>query len=159
MAKFPKHSTILKFAAVFIGVAAFTFLGIFLATRPDDQSSPSVSKDSEAIVKDDDQTASMRYRGFVTVQPSEISLFFENPSTSRKTIRLEITANINGETTTLAQVDHLSPGEKIETLQYFPSQNLEPGAVYPGKFILHFYDESGKEEIVNSTIDISVIVK
>lgn len=159
------NKRVLKIAAIFAVVALTTFSSIMAIMYIRDHSSNNgtgseANSNSEVVEKNDDQTASMRYMGFITVQPSEnnISLYFENPIRSRKSVKLEITCDIDGESVTLAEVDNLAPGDRVENVPYNLAKKLEPGR-YTGAFVLHFYDESGKEEIVNSNISIDVVVK
>ena len=155
----------LKLIAIFIGVAIFTLILIMAimyirqildGSKPE----PNATESSEAIKKNDDYTASMRYSGHVAINPDEglINLYFENPIKSRKSIVLKIVGNIDGEDITLAETEKILPGEKIESIKCTNDKKLEKGQ-YTGKFELYFYNEKGEEEIVNSSIDINITVK
>ena len=77
---------------------------------------------------------------------------------SKKTFNLEIVADINGENLVLAITDKIRPGYKIDSVKSALDREVPKGD-YKGKFIVHFYNEQGKEEVVNSEIAISIHVR
>lgn len=104
--------------------------------------------------------ASLRYKGFATLNSDEgvIELDFANPAKSRKSLTIDIVANVNGKDVVLATTDRIQPGHKIVTVKANSGQTIEKGN-YQGKFVVHFYGDNNKEEIVNSEIEIKVYVK
>lgn len=155
----------LKLVLVFIGTALVTLLLIATIARvhqwfSDTDNNSSDMGGGEVIEKNDDKTISMRYAGYVTVKPEEglITLYFENPIRSKKTVKLEIIGEINGREVTFAKVDSLLPGEKVESIKYELDEEIESGT-YTGKFAMSFYNENGSEEMIKSNVVIDVIVK
>lgn len=163
MNKINKNS--FKIVAIFIGVAVATMIlimaGTYLAQRFDkgepDGGSPEVVED---VVKNDDKTASMEYSGYITINTEEnnIKLYFKNPIRSQKDIRIEAIGEVDGEDIKFFETGKIHPGEKIETIEYKSDKKIDTGR-YEGKFIVHFYNDQGKEEIVNSEIKINIYVK
>lgn len=104
--------------------------------------------------------ASLKYAGYVTLLKDKniITLNFTNPSKSKKSLKLDIVANIDGKDVTLAKTDVIRPGYKIDQVKYELGQEIPEGK-YDGKFIVYFYNDQGNEEIVNSEIAINVYVK
>lgn len=107
-----------------------------------------------------DKGASFDYSGRVSVRPSEklVKLSFTNPLRSTKNISLELKAKINGVEYSLAKKEQMVPGDKIEELPLLYDGSL-PSGRFPGDFILHFYNEAGNEEVVNTKLKIDVYVK
>ncbi len=107
-----------------------------------------------------DTDVSLQYAGYATLHSDEklITLNFTNPSRSKKGLSLEIVADINGENITLAKTDIIRPGYKIDSIKYKLNREI-PEGTYNGKFVIHFYNEQDKEEIVNSEIKINFYVK
>lgn len=103
---------------------------------------------------------SLRYAGYATLLSDEdlIALNFTNPAKSKKSLSLEIITNIDGEDVLLASTDKIRPGYKIDSVKYVSDREIPMGD-YDGKFIVHFYNEQDKEEIVNSEIAIKIYVK
>ena len=83
---------------------------------------------------------------------------FINPGKSKKSMSLEIIANVAGEDVVLATTEKIKPGYKIQKIETERKFAIVEG-VYDGKYRVHFYDEEGGEEIVNSEIKIKVYVK
>lgn len=104
--------------------------------------------------------ASLQYAGYVTLINTEkrITLNFTNPTKSKKSMSLDIVANINGEDVKLASTDKIRPGYKIDSVKYTLDRKIPEGD-YKGKFVVHFYNEQDNEEIVNSEIAIKVYVR
>ena len=165
MSKFRKNGH-LKLPVVFVIVAASTLVLIMagayiyqLFNKKDEPTQSSYSSSEQDVEKNDEYTASMEYSGNVTINSDDgsIKLYFKNPEKSRKTVSLEIVGDINGQNTSIAEVKEIIPGEEIRNLQYDPSKGIEKGK-YQGKFILHFYNDEGIEEIINSAIVVNIIV-
>ena len=110
--------------------------------------------------KEGDVNVSLKYAGFATLLSDEklITLNFTNPSKSKKSLSLEIVAEVDGESIVLAKTDKIHPGYKINSVKYTLDREIPKGD-YKGKFIVHFYNEQNKEEIVNSEILINIYVK
>ena len=108
----------------------------------------------------DSVDASLKYAGYATLETDKnlITLNFTNPSKSRKSLSLDIIGNINGEDITLAKTSKVRPGYKINSVKYALDQEIDKGN-YKGKFIVHFYNDQGEEEIVNTEIAIDLHVK
>ena len=119
-----------------------------------------IAVSNTAVQKDDDKTASMEYSGYITVDTStdSIKMYFKNPEKSSKKMSLEIVGHIDGEDITFAKIEGIEPGEEVKEIDYENAHNLKKGK-YKGNFILHFYGDSGTEEIVNSKVVIDVIIK
>lgn len=144
-------------------VAAAAVAGYFyqMSQNNKDDSNSSITKvESENDAEKGDVDASLQYAGYATLLSEEkiITLNFTNPLKSKKSLNLEIVAEVNGENITLATTDTLHPGHKIDSVKYDLDREIPKGN-YPGKFLVHFYDERGKEEIVNSEIAINIYVK
>ena len=107
-----------------------------------------------------DANVSLQYAGYATLFSDEklITLNFTNPSKSKKSLSLEIVANVGGEDIVLATTDKIRPGNKIDKVDYKLDREISRGN-YKGKFIVHFYNDQDKEEIVNSEIKINIYVK
>lgn len=107
-----------------------------------------------------DVDVSLKYAGYATLLSDEkiITLNFTNPSKSKKSLSLEIVAEVDGEDIVLAKTDKIRPGYKIDSVEYASDREIPEGN-YKGKFIVHFYNEQDKEEIVNSEIAINVYIK
>ncbi len=103
---------------------------------------------------------SLQYAGSATLLTDEklITLNFTNPAKSKKSLSLDIIAEVDGEDVILAKTGIIRPGYKIDSVKYTLDREIPKGE-YKGKFIVHFYNEQDKEEIVNSAITISVYVK
>lgn len=147
---------IVAFAAA---VAGGYFCQMLLNNKED--SGSSITKVDPA----DDNTegeadVSLKYAGYATLLSDEkiITLNFINPSKSRKSLILEIVANVDGEDIILAKTDKIYPGYKVDSVKYSLDKEIPKGD-YKGKFVMYFYDEQGKEEIVNSEIAIDIYVK
>lgn len=106
-----------------------------------------------------DVDVSLKYAGYATLERNKklIVLNFTNPHKSRKDLSLDIIANIDGEDIVLAKTSKVHPGYKITSVKAI-DQTL-PDGDYKGKFIVHFYDEQGNEEIVKSEIAVNIYVK
>ena len=156
---FPVIVAIVAFMVAVVGGYLFWyFQGKNVDTVSDNVSSELTTDGKEEAGSVD---VSLRYAGYVTLHSDEsyISLNFTNPIKSRKSLSLDIVANINDEDIVLAITDKLNPGDSIETVEYKLERNIPKGS-YNGKFVVHFYNEdSGDEEIVNSEVEINVYVK
>lgn len=95
------------------------------------------------------------YSNQVSISLSEgtAQLFFSNPSRSNQSMVLEIV--IQG--TTVVQSGTLAPGNQVETLPLLDAAKLSPGG-YEGKFHVVFYDEDGRQAMLNTEIPISITV-
>lgn len=95
------------------------------------------------------------YSNQVAISLSEgtARLFFSNPSRSNQSMVLEIV--IQG--TTVVQSGTLAPGNQVETLPLLDTAKLSPGK-YEGKFHVVFYNEDGKQAMLNTEIPISIAV-
>ena len=110
--------------------------------------------------KEGDADVSLKYAGYATLLSDEkrVTLNFTNPSKSKKSLSLEIVAEVNGESITLAKTDKIRPGYKIDSVKSNLDREIPEGN-YKGKFVVYFYNDQDKEEIVNSEIAINVYVK
>lgn len=154
-----------KFLLIFVAIVA---LGAavagwyFYQTIWHEETSDSSITKVESEPEDTEGTvdASLKYAGYVTLFNDEkkITLNFTNPKKSKKSLDLEIVADINGETITLAKTAKIRPGYKIDSVKSILDYEIPEGN-YKGKFIIHFYDSQGKEEIINSEITINIYVK
>lgn len=107
-----------------------------------------------------DTDVSLQYAGYATLLSDEklVTLNFTNPSKSKKSLSLEIVADIDGENVTLAKTGIIRPGYKIDSIKYKLDREIPKGS-YSGKFVVYFYNEQDKQEIVNSEIKINIYVK
>ena len=156
-----------KFPFIIIAIVVFVaaiaggyFLQVILHSGEETSNSSITKVESE---DDDDKNrvnVSLKYAGYATLLSDEklITLNFTNPSKSKKSLSLEIVANIDGEDVVLAKTDKLRPGYKIDSVKYTLDREISKGD-YKGKFIVHFYNEQDKEEIVNSEITINIYVR
>ena len=142
----------------FLAAAAGGYFYLFLYHQ--EPSNSSITKIEESGEESGTVDASLQYSGYVTLLHEEnlITLNFTNPAKSKKTLSLEIIANIDGEDITLAKTDKIAPGYKIDSVAYELDREIPQGN-YKGNFIVHFYGDNGKEEIVNTRIGINVYVK
>ena len=112
--------------------------------------------------KDDgsDSDVSMKYAGYVTLYNDDkyMTMNFTNPGKSKKSMSLEIIANVAGEDILLATTGKIRPGYKVNKVETERKYAI-PEGTYDGKYRVHFYNEEGSEEIVNSEIKIKVYVK
>ena len=156
-----------KSPLVIIAIAAFGlamaggYLFQMMINRSEETPDSSITKvDSEGADEKSDVDVSLKYAGYATLLSDEnlVTLNFANPSKSKKSLSLEIVANVDGEDIILAETDMIRPGYKIDSVK--PTLDREvPKGNYKGKFIVHFYNEQDKEEIVNSEIAINIYVK
>ena len=104
--------------------------------------------------------ASLRYKGYATLNSDEgvIELDFANPAKARKSLTIDIIATVDGKDITLATTDKVEPGHKVVNVKANSGVSIKKGN-YQGKFVVHFYGDNNKEEIVNSEIEIKVYVK
>ena len=156
-----------KFPFILIAVAAFGLaiaggylFQMILHSNEEPSNSSIVKVESENDDGKSDVDVSLKYSGYATLLSDEnlITLNFTNPSKSKKSLSLEIVADIDGEDIVLAKTDRIYPGYKIDSVKYTLDKEIAKGD-YKGKFIVHFYNEQDKEEIVNSEIAINVYVK
>ncbi len=131
------------------------------SNKPAESSAGSQNKSepSPNYTNDGSSTASIEYSGNATVNTTEniVSFHFKNPSKSKKSISLKIVAIVNGEEIVIGKKDRLAPGDLVKELPYQPEKEIEKGN-YDGKYVLHFYNEAGEEEIVNSEVLINIRV-
>jgi hypothetical protein len=157
------------FPAVTASVVTFgvTVAGIYTIQTLTNNNNPipntsitKIESESEKNNEKSDADVSLQYAGSATLFTDEkiITLNFANPSKSKKSLSLEIIANINEEDVLLAKSDIIHPGYKIESIEYAQDREIQKGD-YKGKFIVHFYDERDNEEVVNSEIAINIHVK
>ena len=145
----------------FVAAVAGGYLFQMLQFGNKDNSNSSITKiDSEEDEKEGDADVSLKYAGYATLLSDEklVTLNFTNPSKSKKSLSLEIIAEVNGENITLAKTDKIRPGYKIDSVKSDLDREIPKGN-YKGKFVISFYNEQDKEEIVNSEITINVYVK
>lgn len=111
------------------------------------------------VVKND-KGASFDYSGKVSVQRDAklVKMNFANPIRSTKNISLELRVEINGAEYSFAKKEQMVPGDKIEELPLLYDGSL-PSGRFPGEFVLHFYNESGDEEVVNTKLKVDVYIK
>ena len=145
----------------FVAAVAGGYLFQMLQSDNKGNSNSSITKvDSEEDEKEGDADVSLKYAGYATLLSDEklVTLNFTNPSKSKKSLSLEIIAEVNGENITLAKTDKIRPGYKIDSVKSDLDREIPKGN-YKGKFVISFYNEQDKEEIVNSEIAINVYVK
>lgn len=156
-----------KFPFIIIAIVAFVaaiaggyLLRIILHGSEETPNSSVTQVESEDGDEKGDVDVSLKYAGYVTLETDKnlITLNFTNPSKSKKSLDLEIVAEIDGEDIVLARTDKIRPGYKIDSVKYTLDKEIPQGN-HKGKFIVHFYNEQDKEEIVNSEIAINVYVK
>ena len=148
---------VVAFVAAMVGGSLYQLL----RHSGEEDSNSSITKvASEDDNGESDVDVSLKYVGYVTLLNDEklVTLNFTNPSKSKKSLSLEIVADIDGEDITLAKTDRIHPGYKIDSVKSDLDREIPKGN-YKGKFIIHFYNERGEEEIVNSEIKINVYVK
>lgn len=159
-----------RFIVLFIICILFASLSAFAAvfimqklnTKEDDGKNGPDNSIIETDSKDGEKEdgVSLEYAGYVTLKNDEglITLNFTNPSSSSKSLSLEIVDNIDGSEVSLAKTDIIRPGNKVTSAKYTSDKSISKGT-YPGKFVVHFYGDEDKEEIVVTNIDIKVYVK
>lgn len=156
-----KSPFILIAIVVFAAAVAGGYLFQMMINRSEETPDSSITKvDSEDADEKSDVDVSLKYAGYATLLSDEnlVTLNFTNPSKSKKSLSLEIVANVDGEDIILAETDMIRPGYKIDSAKYTLDREIPKGD-YKGKFIVHFYNEQDEEEIVNSEIAINVYVK
>ena len=154
-----KTSIIITIATTFT-VAAIGGYVYQVVKHKDNSSNSSIVKIEDNDNNASSVDASFTYAGYATLDNDKklITLNFINPSKSKKSLSLEIVADINGENITLAKTDKINPGYKIDSVKYQLNRELPKGN-YNGNFVVHFYNDNGEEEIVNSKIAINIYVK
>lgn len=147
---------IVAFAAAIAG--GYIFRMIYDSGETSNSSIVKVESENDDGKSDVD--VSLKYAGYATLLNDEklITLNFTNPSKSKKSLSLEIVADIDGEDVVLAKTDRIYPGYKIDSVKYTLDKEIPKGD-YKGKFVVHFYNEQDEEEIVNSEIIINFYVK
>ena len=162
MAKKKSSNLITIVIVAFVAAMAGGFFTLMIVQRGEEETSnSSITKvESEDDGGGSDADVSLKYAGRATLLSDQklITLNFTNPSKSKKSLDIEIVANIGGEDITLAKTDKIRPGYKIDSVKYTLDREIPKGN-YKGKFVVHFYDEQNQEEIVNSVIEIDVYVK
>ena len=155
-----KKSLLIIAVVAAICVAAAAVGCFYLMSQNKKDSNSSITKVEDDSGEKGNVDASLEYSGYTTLLSEEklITLNFTNPLKSKKSLNLEIIAEVDGENIVLAKTDILRPGYKIDSVKYDLDREIPKGN-YPGKFIVHFYNEQGKEEIVNSEIAINIYVK
>ena len=156
-----KSPSIIIAIVVFAAAVAGGYLFQMMINRSEETPDSSITKvDSEDADEKSDVDVSLKYAGYATLETDKnlITLNFTNPSKSKKSLDLEIVAEVDGENIVLARTDKIRPGYKIDSVKYTLDKEIPQGN-YKGKFIVHFYNEQDKEEIVNSEIAINVYVK
>ena len=147
---------IVAFAAAIAG--GYIFRMIYDSGETSNSSIVKVESENDDGKSDVD--VSLKYAGYATLLNDEklVTLNFTNPSKSKKSLSLEIVADIDGEDVVLAKTDRIYPGYKIDSVKYTLDKEIPKGD-YKGKFVVHFYNEQDEEEIVNSEIIINFYVK
>ena len=104
--------------------------------------------------------ASIKYSGRATVDTENktIKLHFENPCRSQRSISLKLVSVINNVEVPLGEKDILKPCDSIDSLDYSSPTVIEKG-YYKGKYILHFINDAGEEELVNTEVLIDVTIE
>ena len=162
-----KFLTILLLAITSVSVLATTI--IIVNNQPDKKpdNSASDSGDQEGGKKEPEESsgsssapASIGYSGRATINTADntLKLYFKNPCKSKRKISLKLVGTINNEEVTFGEKDNLEPCDSIESLDYNYAGTIEKGN-YSGKYILHFIDSDGEEEMVNSEVLINIIVE
>ena len=152
---------IIAIVAFMAAVAGGYFVCRMILQSGDEDVNSSITKvESEEDEKAGDVDVSLKYAGYATLLSDEklVTLNFTNPSKSKKSLSLEIVADIDGESVTLAKTDKIRPGYKIDSVKSTLDREIPKGN-YKGKFVISFYNEQDKEEIVNSEIAINIYVK
>lgn len=105
-----------------------------------------------------EKAASIDYSDSVSVGENKLSLYFKNADRSSKNMSLEVVVFNGEERISLAKTGVLKPGDEIRELDLATDLDLAKGK-YSGEFELHFYNDEGKEEIVDSKIKTKVFIK
>lgn len=154
-----------KLLFVIVAIVAFVAAvaaGYFykMVKNSDESSDSSITKVESSGEPSDDVDVSLQYAGHATLLRDDkiVTLNFTNPSKSKKSLSLEIVANIDDEDLVLAKTSKIDPGYKIDSAKYELNQEIPEGK-YEGKFIVYFYNEQGNKEIINSEISIDIYVK
>lgn len=156
-----KSSLIIIAIVTFAAAVAGGYLFQMIIHRSEEAPDSSITKvESEDDDENSNVDVSLKYAGYATLEIDKnlVTLNFTNPSKSRKSLDLEIVAEVDGESIVLARTDKIRPGYKIDSVKYTLDREIPKGN-YKGKFIVHFYNEQDEEEIVNSKIAINVYVK
>lgn len=155
-----KYLFIILAIVAFVAAIAGGYIFWMIHDSGETSSSSIVKVESENDDEKSDVDVSLKYAGYATLLNDEklITLNFINPSKSKKSLSLEIVADVGGENIILAKTDRIYPGYKIDSVKYTLDKEIPKGD-YKGKFIVHFYNEQDKEEIVNSEIIINIYVK
>lgn len=157
-----------KYVLTSIASIILTLLAIIVAVslvKNNDKKPDKHKNDNKTQIKrSDDSTmrnVSLKYAGKVHVDISnkKVKFYFSNPEQSNRDVKFDIVL-INGEEEILisSNTSLLGPGEVIENLDYIGPSNLEKGQ-YNGKFKVKFYNSKGIEEVLNSVINIFVIIE
>ena len=155
-----KYLFIIPAIVAFVAAIAGGYIFRMIHDSGETSNSSIVKVESENDDGKSDVDVSLKYAGYATLLNDEklITLNFINPSKSKKSLSLEIVADIDGEDVVLAKTDRIYPGYKIDSVKYTLDKEIPKGD-YKGKLIVHFYNEQDKEEIVNSEIIINIYVK
>ena len=121
----------------------------------DSEQTDNTSGQSEQKIE---KAASIDYSDSVSVGENKLSLYFKNADRSSKNMSLEVVVFNGEERISLAKTGVLKPGEEIRELDLAADVDLAKGK-YSGEFELHFYNDEGKEEIVDSKIKTKVFIK
>lgn len=152
---------IIAIVAFVAAIAGGYFICRMVFQHDDENIDSSITKvEPEEDDTEGDADVSLKYAGYATLLTDEklVTLNFTNPSKSKKSLSLEIVANVDGEYIVLAKTDKIRPGYKIDSVKSDLDKEIPKGN-YKGKFVIYFYNEQDKEEIVNSEIVINIYVK
>ena len=155
-----KYPFVILAIVAFVAAIAVGFLVVGILNNTGEPNSVIVEAEPEENGTKAGVDVSLRYAGYINVLKNEkkITLNFTNPSTSKKSIRLELIANVDDEDIILGKSEIIRPGQKIIELKYDDNHNIPQGK-YEGKYIIFFYNDRDEEEIVKSEIAINVFVK
>lgn len=154
-----------KYIIVFVILALVTFASLMVYAYFRDTNKPQGGDEQPGGTSEDEKTegsatASFEYSGSANVDLAtrKVTLYFKNAKKAIKDVSLELVADVNGQSVSLAEAGIMKPGDETRELDLKTDVNLAKGK-YSGKFVLHFYNGAGEKEIVKSNIKIDVIVK
>ena len=145
-----------------VGGALIAVITIIIIVNINDKRIKATDSDNKLIeekddyVKNDDSTVSMSFSDQVRINNKNVSLYFKNPSKSIKDVVLELIIINNNKEISLVKSKFIKPGYLIDKMQI--TKEIDKGN-YDGFFIIHYYNDSGKEEIVNSKISVKINVE
>ena len=110
-----KYPFVILAIVAFVAAIAVGFLVVGILNNTGEPNSVIVEAEPEENGTKAGVDVSLRYAGYINVLKNEkkITLNFTNPSTSKKSIRLELIANVDDEDIILGKSEIIRPGQKI----------------------------------------------